>query len=132
MVSVCFDGASTMSGNTTGVQTKFKKKNPKLCIVNCYGHCLNLVLVDSIGRDDIITFDFFGYIQLIYDFVEGSCVRHAVFKKIINSTNAKFKTLKSVSTTRWACRSEAVSAVKANYSSLLISIDKITNSTSQV
>jgi hypothetical protein len=40
--------------------------------------------------------------------------------------------LKSVSTTRWACRSEAVSAVKANYSSLLIVIDEITNSTSQL
>jgi hypothetical protein len=74
---------------------------------------------------------FFGYIQLIYNFVEGSCVHHAVFEKIINSTNAKLKTLKSVSTTRWACHSEALSAVKANYSSLLIAINEITNSTSQ-
>uniref|UniRef100_A0A2S2NXT3 Zinc finger MYM-type protein 1 n=1 Tax=Schizaphis graminum TaxID=13262 RepID=A0A2S2NXT3_SCHGA len=131
LVSVCFDGASTMSGSTAGVQAKFKEKNPKLYFVHCYGHCLNLVLVDSIGKDNRVTFDFFGYIQLIYTFVEGSCMRHAVFEKIVNTTNVKLKTLKSISTTRWACRSEAVSAIKANYSSLLIAIDEITDSTNQ-
>lgn len=39
--------------------------------------------------------------------------------------------MKSISTTRWECRSEAVSAIKANYSSLLIAIDEITDSTNQ-
>jgi hypothetical protein len=52
LVSVCFDGASTMSGSTVGVQAKFKEKNPKLYFVHCYGHYLNLVLVDSIGKDN--------------------------------------------------------------------------------
>jgi len=131
LVSVCFDGASTMSGSTAGVQAKFKEKNPRLYFVHCYGRCLNLVMVDSIGKDNRVTFDFFGYIQLIYTFVESSCMRHAVFEKIVNTTNVKLKTLKSISTTRWACRSEAVSAIKANYSSLLIAIDDITGSTNQ-
>jgi len=58
-------------------------------------------------------------------------VRHAVFEKIVNITNLKLKTLKSISTTRWACRSEAVSAIKANYFSLLITINEITDSTNQ-
>lgn len=102
-----------MSGCTNGVQAKFKEKNSNTFFVHGYGHCLNLVLVDSVGRNNQ-TFDFFGNIQLIYNFIEGSCVRHAALEKIANSVNIKLKTLKSVSTTRWACRYEAVSAVKVN------------------
>lgn len=74
---------------------------------------------------------FFGNIQLIYNFIEGSCVRHAVLEKIANSVNLKLKTLKSVSTTRWACHYEAVSAIKVNYSALLTAINKISECTKQ-
>lgn len=130
-LSTCFDGAATMSGSITGVQTKFKKKNPKSFFVHCYGHCLNLILVDSIGKDNKVTFNFFGCIQMIYNFIEGSCTRHAVFENVSKLINIKLKTLKSLSTTRWACRSEAVNAVKNNYSTLLIAIKQITDDTKQ-
>ncbi|XP_060846280.1 zinc finger MYM-type protein 1-like [Rhopalosiphum padi] len=131
VVSICFDGASTMSGSTGGVQAKFKEKNNNSFFVHCYGHCLNLVLVDSIGRHNIVTFDFFGNIQLIYNFIEGSCTRHAVLEKIANFTNTKLKTLKSISTARWACRSEAISAIKENYPSILAAIEEIVDNTKQ-
>jgi len=131
VVSICFDGASTMSGSTGGVQAKFKEKNNNSFFVHCYGHCLNLVLVDSIGRHNIVTFDFFGNIQLIYNFIEGSCTRHAVLEKIANLTNTKLKTLKSISTTRWACRSEAISAIKENFTSILAAIEEIVDNTKQ-
>lgn len=45
--SVCFDGASTMSGHVAGVQAKCKEQNNKLVYVHCYAHSLNLVLVDA-------------------------------------------------------------------------------------
>ncbi|KAF0703978.1 zinc finger MYM-type protein 1-like, partial [Aphis craccivora] len=131
IVSTCFDGAATMAGSTAGVQNKFKEKNKNIFFVHCYGHCLNLILVDSVGCKNRIALDFFGTIQLVYNFIEGSCSRHAIFEQIVNSTNAKLKTLKSLSNTRWACRSEAVSAVKINYSSLLVAIEEIINSTKQ-
>lgn len=66
VLSMCFDGAATMSGSVNGVQAKFKKENDKAFFVHCYGHFLNLILVDSVGRENRITFDFFGNIQLIY------------------------------------------------------------------
>jgi len=53
-------------------------------------------------------------------------------EKIANSVNLKLKTLKLVSTTRWACRYEAVSAVNVNYSALyllLTAINEISEST---
>lgn len=64
-----------------------KKKIKKSLFVHYYGHCLNIILVDSIGKLNKIAFDFFGNIQLIYNFIEGSCTRHAVFKTISNITN---------------------------------------------
>jgi len=131
VVSICFDGASTMSGSTGGVQGKIKEKNNRSFFVHCYGHCLNHVLVDSIGRHNRITFDFFGNMQLIYNFIEGSCTRHAVLENFVNLTNTKLKTLKSISTTRWASRSEAISAVKENYSSILAAIEEIIDNTKQ-
>jgi len=45
--------------------------------------------------------------------------------------NIKLKTLKSLSTTRWACRSEAVNAIKNNYFALLIAIKQIIDITKQ-
>jgi hypothetical protein len=120
-----------MAGYVTRVLAKFKEKNINTFIVHCYGHCLNLVFVDSVGRQNRITVDFFGNIQLIYNFIEGSCVKHAVLEKIANTINLKLKTLKSISTTRWACRYEAVSAMKENYSALLIAFKEISKSTRQ-
>lgn len=68
---------------------------------------------------------------MIYNFIEGSCTRHAIFENVSKSINTKLKTLKSLSTTRWACRSEAVNAVKNNYCALLIAIKQITDITYQ-
>lgn len=55
-------------------------------------------------------FDFFGVVQLAYNFIENSVVRHAVFERIFQTVGTQLKTLKSLSTTRWACRAEAVKA----------------------
>lgn len=48
VISVRFDGPSTMSGSIGGVQAKWKMKNKNILYVHCYVHCLNLALVDSI------------------------------------------------------------------------------------
>jgi len=68
---------------------------------------------------------------MICNFIEGSCTRHAVFENVSKLINIKLKTLKSLSTTRWACRSEAINAVKNSYSALLIAIKQITDDTKQ-
>lgn len=65
-------------------------------------------------------FDFFRSIQMIFVFVEGSPIRHSVLENISQQTNNKLKTLKSLSTTRWECRSKAIEAVDYNYDSLVV------------
>jgi len=131
VVSVCFDGAASMAGKISGVQSKCKEQNSKILYVHCFAHCLNLVLVDScISRmENSIIFDFFGVIQMVYNFIEGSPTRHAIFEQIKNTMNLKLKSLKSLSTTRWACRAEAVSAIRENFSAIIktiIEVNKIT------
>lgn len=65
---------------------------------------------------------------MIFNFIEGSCSRHAVLEKIVSITEIKLKTLKSISNTRWACRSEAISAIRDNYKILLKAIKEISDS----
>lgn len=46
-VSLCYDGASVMSGCQSGVQARVLEINPKAIYIHCHAHQLNLVLVDA-------------------------------------------------------------------------------------
>lgn len=129
--SVCFDGAAAMSGHISGVQAKCKEKNNRILYVHCYAHCLNLALVDAcLSRaENKILFDFFGTLQLAYNFIESSPVRHAIFEHISLALGTRLTTLKSLSTTRWACRAEAVKAVRDNYCALVDAVEEIKETT---
>ncbi|KAE9543666.1 hypothetical protein AGLY_002062, partial [Aphis glycines] len=129
VIAVCFDGAATMAGSCNGVQAKIKENKPSIYYVHCYGHYLNLILVSSLGRKNNVIFDFFGVLQIIYSFIEASPVRHAILERISKEINLKLKSLKTLSTTKWACRSEAIEAVKNNYSASLLCLEEISNKT---
>lgn len=129
VIAVCFDGAATMAGSCNGVKAKVKENKPSIYYVHCYGHCLNLVLVSSLGRKNNVIFDFFGVLQIIYSFVEASPVRHAILERVSKDINLKLRSLKTLSIIRWACRSEAIEAVKNNYSALLLCLEEISDKT---
>lgn len=52
---------------------------------------------------------------MIYKFVESSSTKHAILERTSKEMNIKLKYLKSLSSPMWACRSEAIQAVKNNY-----------------
>uniref|UniRef100_A0ABD2WHF9 DUF4371 domain-containing protein n=1 Tax=Trichogramma kaykai TaxID=54128 RepID=A0ABD2WHF9_9HYME len=126
-IGVCFDGASTMSGQSSGVQTRCKEMNASIMYVHCHAHCLNLSLVAACSNrlENPKILDFFGVIQLIYNFIEGSPKRHAVFEDIVKLTDIKLKTLKSLSQTRWACRAEAVAVIQVQLKAIIEAIEKV-------
>lgn len=132
VVSVCFDGASAMAGEFTGVQARCKEVNSSIMYVHCYAHCLNLALVSACTshKENPIIFDFFGIVQIIFSYIEGSPKRHAIYEDIVKETTIKIKTLKSLSDTRWACRSEAVSVIHAHLVDIVKAIEECTESTS--
>lgn len=92
VLEVCFDGASSMSDSVGGVEAKCKELNNIILYVHCYAHCLNLtiILIDSIcenssSTNNRLVFNFLGTIQFIYNFIEGSPMRHATLEKIIET-----------------------------------------------
>ena len=42
-----YDGASVMSGEVNGLQTKIKSIAPQALLTHCYAHVLNLILSDA-------------------------------------------------------------------------------------
>eukprot|EP00102_Acyrthosiphon_pisum_P024116 XP_016661326.1 PREDICTED: polyadenylate-binding protein-like [Acyrthosiphon pisum] len=63
VLSVCFDGASTMAGKIGGVQTKCKEQNSNIKYIHCYAHCLNLALVDSVAQDETGNSKGYGFVH---------------------------------------------------------------------
>lgn len=93
VIAICFDWVASIACCSNGVQAKAKAVSSKISYVNCYGHCLNMVLVNSLGRNNKTIFNFFGCIQMIWSFVDGSPTRHFVLKKIVEVSKLKLKTL---------------------------------------
>ena len=85
------------------------------------------MLVDSVTsrKENGIVFDCFGTIQFLYSFIEGSPSRHAVFESVVVRGGDRLKALKTLSTTRWAARSEAVSAVREQFEAIVEATEEI-------
>ena len=110
IVGECFDGASNMSGVNKGLSAQMKECSPLAIYVHCYGHLLNLALQDTLTTVEPLR-NTLGTIQSLYNFLEASPKRHALFRDIETEEGNLVKTLKSQSVTRWSCGWEAVKAV---------------------
>jgi len=85
--TVSFDGAPAMSGEIQGVQAKCKEQNPEILFVHCFAHCLNLVLTKTCGKEGKHAehpkvVDFFGALQVLYNFIERSPLRHGILEDV--------------------------------------------------
>ena len=129
---LALDGASNMSGIEKGLATRMKAISPQSVYIHCHGHLLNLAIKDTLSGVKILK-DSLGTIQSLYNFIEASPKRHAVYMNIENNndnseSDSKFiRVLKSQSVTRWACHSEAVKAVSEEFSRVILCLDQIEN-----
>jgi len=135
-----YDGCSTMSGCYSGLQARVREVCESAYFVHCYAHRLNLVIVDTCSKNTVIR-NFFGVVQSLYAFIEGSTKRHAVFKEIQeqliseseNDEESKSdsaagggsKTLHSLSTTRWSTRFDNCKALEDNLLGVVKTLDTI-------
>lgn len=131
-----YDGCSTMSGQYTGVQARVREVSNCAYFVHCFAHRLNLVIVDTCSKNRFVR-NFFGVVESLYVFIEGSTKRHAKFKAVRDqilldcrseesiscassmSSEARCsdggsKTLHSLSTTRWSSRVDNCKALADN------------------
>jgi len=67
---MCYDGASTMSGRFSGLQSRVKELNPLALYIHCCAQNLNLVLIDSI-RSSVETVLFFVTLETLYTFLSS-------------------------------------------------------------
>ena len=109
IVGKAFDGAANMNGVHKGLSTRMEECSPLGIYVHCYGHVLNLALQDTMTQIEPLR-NALGTIQALYNFLEGSPKRHALFSDTeVQGEDLKL-TLKSLSTTRRSCRWEAAKA----------------------
>ena len=110
IVGQCYDGAANMSGVQKGLASRMKDCSPRSVYVHCYGHLLNLAIQDTMADIEPMR-NALGVIQSLYNFLEASPKRHAVFFSTTVGQEHPLRTLKSQSVTRWSCRYEAVKSV---------------------
>ena len=111
IIAECFDGASNMSGENKGLAARMKVTSPMSIYIHCYGHIINLALQSTLENVTLIR-NTLGIIQSLYNFIEASPKRHAIFQDFDEGGEGDLlMSLKSQSITRWSCRWEAVKSV---------------------
>jgi len=132
-----YDGGSNMSGANKGVQARVRELNPRALFIQCYAHCLNRALVNAVSsREHAAARNFFGIVELVYTFVEGSAARHHHFvtvqDRLLGTSSDRPLHLKGLCDTRWNCRSESLTRL-ANpvvYEAVLETVDYVADTTS--
>lgn len=72
MLSLCYDGASVMSGKVSGVATSIENKlGRKIPYVHCYNHRLHLIVIKTISKMTFIRL-FFDQCIMLHDFFQHS------------------------------------------------------------
>ncbi|XP_030767531.1 zinc finger MYM-type protein 1-like [Sitophilus oryzae] len=79
-IAQTYDGASVMSGKSSGVQSLFQQEVPQAIYIHCFNHKLNLVLVDACKHVKE-TDEFFAILEKLYVFCSGSNI-HIKFIKL--------------------------------------------------
>jgi hypothetical protein len=110
-----YDGAATMSGVYSGVQSRILQKVPNALYVHCVAHNLNLVLNDAVSQVPEVS-QFFDVIQRLYTFFGASIKRWDILSSFTTVSNIK---LKALCPTRWSSREECLVAVRYRYVDVL-------------
>ena len=128
LVSQGYDGASVMSGQYTGVQTRVREVALYAAYIHCHAHILNLVLVDSV-RSIQPALEFFVLLEALYVFMSTSKVHVKFVEKQQQLHPGKQPLeLQKLSDTHWTCRYAAVNAVCCTFDSILLTIEEVAES----
>lgn len=99
-----YDGASTLSGHVTGVQTQIRKTAPLATYVHCSSRVLNLVLNTGSSVPQIR--NMFGTVKSVINFINESAKRRNIFKATLGEDGGR--SLVSLCETRFVERHDAL------------------------
>ena len=119
-----FDGAATFSGDKTGVQGRLKELSPCVLFVHCHCHDLQLASVQAANVTPGIK-HVYTTLMTLWKFFHYSPKCAESLKEIHKVLD--FPELKIVkpSDIRWLGHERCVKAVKASYSSIVIALENI-------
>lgn len=120
MLSQCYDGASSMSGDRGGVQRLIQNTlHREIPYVHCNNHKLHLVVIDLVSSSPQLS-EFFDQLKLLSKF----------FSKFKVDKTYKGHALKRVLDTRWSGHYDATVAVVDNFDAILCALQEISDNDS--
>ena len=113
----CYDGASSMSGEVSGVVKQVTDLEHRALYTHCYGHALNLAAQDSIKHIKLMQ-DTLDTTLEITKLIKQSPKREVIFKKFADDIKAGSPGIRTLCPTRWTVRAEALTSISENYQAL--------------
>ena len=123
-----FHGASTMSGNKTGVQTRLRLHAPSAIYVHCRCHLLQLAAVNDAGEHAEVNRGL-GILLTIWKAFYYSSKKAEKLKEIQAELQCPEVKMQKPSDTRWLARERAVCAVRLSLPALVSTFKEIYDET---
>ncbi|XP_073462545.1 zinc finger MYM-type protein 1-like [Aquarana catesbeiana] len=117
-----YDGAATMSGIYSGVQTRILQREENALYVHCAAHNLNFVLQDAVAEITEVS-NFMGVVQHLHNFFGDSGKQWEILSSFTSESSV---TLKKLCPTRWSSRYESLLALRFRFVDVLKALSKIT------
>lgn len=133
LVGQSYDGASNMSGNYKGLQSRIRDLNPQAVFIWCHAHRFNLVVKDAVSSS-CNAVDMFGNLESLYAFLWCSKKRAAIFRENQLKTNSEknqknqIHAIQRITTTRWGSHSAALNVVLKFHDAVIITLKTIRSS----
>ena len=123
-----FDGASTMSGHRTGVQTRLRLHSPSAICIHCRCHQLHLAALNAASAH-IQVKRVLGTLLTVWKAFHYSPKKAQKLAEIQAELNTPEIKMQKPSDTRWLSRERAVRAVQRSLPALVNTFEEIYNDT---
>ena len=122
LIAMGFDGATTFSGDKTGVQ-RLKGRSPHALFVHCRCHVLQLASVQAANATPGIM-HVYTTLMMLWKSFHHSLKRAESLKVIQKVLDLPELKIVKPSDTRWLTHERCVKAVNASYSSIVLALGK--------
>jgi len=117
----CFDGASNMSGEFSGVQAQLKNC-PESLFVHCANHSLDLVLQEA-AREVSLTADSINFVQGTAVVIRESSKHKELYESMFGCDAVV--TILAVCSTRWCIRTIAIKHICNVYRQIIENLEQL-------
>ena len=115
----CYDGASCMKGEKSGVAQRIREEEPRAVYTYCYGHSINLAAYDAVKGSKPIR----NALEMTHEvckLIKCSPKRENIFRRLKEANNlttdyCSSSSIRVLCPTRWAVRANALASIIENY-----------------